>query len=164
MCELNSFSHIEIYAGYKTACHRPVKKDGKLLAASHEGYVRVGRVISGGKKIYTGAHRARFAATGQALLPTDVLDHLCRNRACCNPEHLEIVDNAENIRRGNQTKITLEQVGEIRMLVAEGMTQYKVALKYKLSQSHVSRVVRGEYWSDGPCVAWAKQKGGTQNL
>jgi hypothetical protein len=29
-----------------------------------------------------------------------VLDHLCRNRWCVNPYHLEPVPNAENIRRG----------------------------------------------------------------
>lgn len=29
-----------------------------------------------------------------------VLDHLCRTPACCNPEHLEPVTQAENIRRG----------------------------------------------------------------
>lgn len=29
-----------------------------------------------------------------------VLDHLCRNRACCNPFHLEQVTDKENILRG----------------------------------------------------------------
>lgn len=28
------------------------------------------------------------------------LDHLCRNRACCNPDHLEPVTHLENVRRG----------------------------------------------------------------
>lgn len=28
------------------------------------------------------------------------LDHLCRNRACCNPDHLEPVTQLENYRRG----------------------------------------------------------------
>jgi hypothetical protein len=31
------------------------------------------------------------------------LDHLCRNRACCNPFHLEIVTCQENLRRGPTT-------------------------------------------------------------
>ena len=29
-----------------------------------------------------------------------VLDHLCRNRKCCNPKHLEVVTQKENINRG----------------------------------------------------------------
>ncbi|TXH51084.1 MAG: HNH endonuclease [Desulfurellales bacterium] len=29
------------------------------------------------------------------------LDHLCRNRACCNPCHLELVSRKENILRSN---------------------------------------------------------------
>lgn len=29
------------------------------------------------------------------------LDHLCRNRRCCNPDHMEVVTAEENKRRGH---------------------------------------------------------------
>lgn len=36
------------------------------------------------------------------LIPAGLqLDHLCRNHSCVNPDHLEPVTQAENIRRGN---------------------------------------------------------------
>ena len=31
------------------------------------------------------------------------IDHLCRNRGCCNPEHLEAVTRSENIKRGGKS-------------------------------------------------------------
>ena len=38
--------------------------------------------------------------TGQ-LIPTDLtVDHLCRNRACVRPEHLDVVSAGENVLRG----------------------------------------------------------------
>jgi len=33
-----------------------------------------------------------------------VTDHLCRVRACCNPEHLEATTNATNVRRGRHPR------------------------------------------------------------
>jgi HNH endonuclease len=37
-----------------------------------------------------------------------VLDHLCRNRACCNPYHLEPVTRLENSRRADHTTRVLK--------------------------------------------------------
>jgi len=36
------------------------------------------------------------------------LDHLCRNRACCNPAHLEPVDRKTNVARGVKKTLQTE--------------------------------------------------------
>ena len=45
-------------------------------------------------------HRIMWEAHHNAPVPDGLqLDHLCRNRICCNPQHLEPVSNAENTNR-----------------------------------------------------------------
>jgi hypothetical protein len=46
-----------------------------------------------------GQHRRVYQEAKGILDPEVYLDHLCKNRSCVNPEHLETVSNAENQRR-----------------------------------------------------------------
>jgi hypothetical protein len=45
-------------------------------------------------------HRFLYEAMVRPLAADEHLDHLCRNRGCVNPQHLEVVDNRTNVLRG----------------------------------------------------------------
>jgi hypothetical protein len=50
------------------------------------------------------AHRAYFVAFNGSIPCGAVIDHMCRNRRCVNPAHLEAVSPLENTRRGVKGK------------------------------------------------------------
>ena len=58
-----------------------------------------GRISLGGRTRVV--HRVVWVLCGYELDSSQVLDHLCRVRSCCNPAHLEPVSHAENTRRGD---------------------------------------------------------------
>lgn len=94
--------------------------------------------------------------------------HHCDNRECINPKHLFLGTNADNmrdrnekgrnafgrcaphrIRRGeenNKTKLTTEQVLEIRKLHAQGVSYRLLVQKFNVSKTNVADVVRRRTW------------------
>lgn len=61
---------------------------------THDGYGKCGR-----RKNQTLAHRAFYAIIRGDLIDGYEIDHLCHNRLCVNPDHMEQVPHAVNVMR-----------------------------------------------------------------
>lgn len=62
------------------------------------------------------------------------IDHLCKNKPCCNPSHLEPVTRSENIRRGTQWHHVVER--ETRKTHCPRGHEYDAANTYRTAEGH----------------------------
>lgn len=111
------------------------------------GYGRIWSGAPSGKMLT--AHRVSLALSGVPV-PDDalVLHGPCDNPSCCEPSHLRVGTHADNMadrraRERHAAKLTHEQVDALRGEHALGSSGVALAAKYGVSQSHVSRLVRG---------------------
>lgn len=70
-------------------------------AKNDRGY---GQIRVDGRIVY--AHRFSYQVHLGSIPDSLQIDHLCRNRSCVRPDHLEPVTSAENTRRGEPASRT----------------------------------------------------------
>ncbi len=71
-----------------------------------------GRLVAHGKVRF--AHRVAYE-TARGPIPRGlVIDHLCRNHSCINPDHMEPVTIAENALRGEAPNVVAWRAGTCR--------------------------------------------------
>ena len=81
--------------------------------------------------------------------------HGCHNPACINPKHLHWGSKADNSRemreagrvRSHDSRLTADQVHEIRRLAAGGASKPRLAERYGVSRQTVHAVVNRKTWA-----------------
>lgn len=68
-------------------------------AKNGAGYGHMQRGV--GRSGFIGGHRYAYERFIGPLPDAMTIDHLCRNRGCVNPSHLEVVSQGENVLRGD---------------------------------------------------------------
>jgi hypothetical protein len=74
------------------------------------------------------------------------IDHLCRVTACVNTDHLELVTHTENTRRGDRSKLSMEDARYIRYSSKTGV---ELARDLKVSTTTISDIRQGRIWREG---------------
>ena len=103
------------------------------------------------------AHRVAYQLAKGEIPDGLVVRHTCDNPACCNPDHLILGTQADNMvdmvkrkrncnPKGEQhygSKLTTAQVMEV---YSSPLNQYEIAKLYNIDQSIVSRIKHKKIW------------------
>jgi hypothetical protein len=126
------------------------------------GYGRF-RLFEGGKKIDIRAHVYSWQLTNNHKVRTDIgmmVMHKCDHPYCVNPDHLSLgtqKDNMSDMRskgrepdflgeKNPSSKLTADDVREIRRLRQTGMTQPQLAAQFKVIQQTISSILNYKIW------------------
>lgn len=115
------------------------------------------RTLHDGKSIGLRAHRVAWAVKNGPIPDGLFVCHHCDNSLCCNPAHLFLGTNQDNVddrnrkqrqaRGSNQgaAKLTEELVRELRIR-AQSETRAATAKAFGISEQHVRDIVARRFW------------------
>lgn len=107
------------------------------------------------------AHRIAWRIANGTDPGNSLVRHKCDNRMCCNPLHLELgsqIDNmADMVVRGRSARgeangratLTAADVAEIKARITAGEPNTHIARDYPITHSMVSRIKHGLAWTHG---------------
>lgn len=105
------------------------------------------------------AHRGTWEAAN-GLIPAGLwVLHRCDNPSCCNPEHLFLGTNEDNVRdkmaKGRHvkgslsgtSKLTEHDVSIIKMMLGVGVRRHRLAALYGVDPTNISCIKLGKTWT-----------------
>lgn len=111
------------------------------------------------------AHRYAYELAFGEIPKGKLVCHRCDNPSCCNPDHLFLGDQIDNMRdrkskggyrtqakggRNGSSKLSDADIPEIRKLLASGVKQKDVAEIYGVTQPLISMIALRKKWDHIP--------------
>lgn len=106
------------------------------------GYGRMNAKKWGHRLAHRWMYELKMGKMGEGL----ELDHLCKNKICINPDHLQPVSHQENIRRGRQRKFSEAQVWIMKKLAKRVFSNGRLAKIFDTSKVTIGRITSGKYY------------------
>lgn len=116
------------------------------------------------------AHRFAYEIAKDQIPSELVVRHLCGNKLCVNPRHLDVGTHADNARDGmelgeilrgsanGKAKLTEEEVAYIR-LNPDNLSGVNLATKFKVSPATISLIRSGRRWGHyAPPPEWTGEE------
>jgi len=111
-----------------------------------DGYGVMGHV----KTKYQRAHMISFEIFRTEKIDKNlIMHHICKNKACVNPNHLKQVKLSEN-KRLDSKKLNNSKINHIRKL-SKVMKQWEIGKMFNIHQSYVSRIINNKRWNYARC-------------
>lgn len=121
-----------------------ITEDGCHICTSHppnpDGYVRL---YAGKFKLpkCQFLHRIRWEFEKGPIPEGYEVDHICRNRACCNPDHLQLLSKSEHKTKGNILRYK-ERIKAVKEDILAGYTNKHISNKHLVTVEYVNRYRR----------------------
>ena len=119
-----------------------VNKKGCIECTSHspnkDGYVRI-FVSNFVKPRMQFLHRILWEDLHGKIETGYELDHICRNRKCCNTDHLQLLTISEHKTKTNLERYA-ERIANVKKQLTEGLCKKTIAIDNGITLTSVNRI------------------------